>query len=443
MSFELHPRYLEVHLHGRLCGFLCEAGGNTRFVPTEEYRGDNDRYTLSLSITLPTEIGREATSAVFDNAFHPAIYNTGGELPPYFAGLLPEGELRKRLESTRKNPEDKDDFGVLASAGNDLPGAIVVKPADVRALPEYVRTYGVTGGADNLEIAVVEGATEGAASVSGVQNKLALSTMRKGERYTLPTKGKVSDIIAKLPAKHDDSQVFNEYVSMHLAAAAGVNIAPIHVLPMSSIDVPDLADLMGEGLHYLAVERFDRAADGGLVHAEDGCQMLGRMPNRKYAKREEYIRLVAALYRLSPKGFENVRQFFLRQAVNTLIGNSDAHLKNFSVIYHDRKLPELSPAYDIVCVSALPNFTSYGQNVAIDEFQRKETLDLYEDIADKAGIPKRIATAAVKEAVSMAHTHWPDLLEKMGASQAVRDVIAERLENLPLAKVGRPIRKGS
>jgi len=443
MSFELHPRYLEVHLHDRLCGFLCEAGGNTRFVPTEEYRGNNDRDTLSLSITLPTELGREATSEVFDNAFHPAIYNTGGELPPYFAGLLPEGELRKRLEATRKNPEDKDDFGVLASAGNDLPGAIVVKPADTRALPEYVRTYGVTGGADNLEIAVVEGATEGAASVSGVQNKLALSTMRKGERYTLPTKTRISDIIAKLPAKNDDSQVLNEYVSMHLAAAAGVNIAPIQVLPMSSIDVPDLADSMGQGLHYLAVERFDRTGDGACIHAEDGCQLLARMPSRKYAKVEEYIRLVAALYRLSPNGLENIRQFFTRQAVNTLIGNSDAHLKNFSVIYHDRKLPELSPAYDIVCVSALPNFTSYGQNVAIDEFQRKETLDLYEVIADKAGIPKRIATAAVKEAVSMAQTHWPDLLKTMDASQAVRDVITERLANLPLAKVGRAGKKAS
>jgi serine/threonine-protein kinase HipA len=62
-------------------------------------------------------------------------------------------------------------------------------------------------------------------------------------------------------------------------------------------------------------------------------------------------------------------------------------------------------------------------------------------IADKAGIPKRIATAAVKEAVSVAQTHWPDLLKTMDASQAVRDVITERLANLPLAKVGEPGRR--
>ncbi|QET06271.1 type II toxin-antitoxin system HipA family toxin [Cupriavidus pauculus] len=442
MSFELHPRFLEVRLYDRLCGYLCEAGGNTRFVPSEAFRGDADRPTLSLSITVPTEAGRAATSEVLDNPFHPAIYNTGAELPPYFAGLLPEGELRQRLEATRANPEDKDDFGVLASAGNDLPGAVVVVPADIGALPEYVRTYGVTGGADNLEIAVVEGATEGAASVSGVQNKLALSTVRKGERYTLPTHGKVSDIIAKLPAKNDDAQVFNEFVSMQLAAAAGVNIAPIQVLPMSSIDVDGLAaslgdGLPGRGLHYLAVDRFDRGP-GGRVHAEDGCQMLGRMPSRKYANADAYVRLVAVLYRLSPSGVQNVRQFFLRQAVNTLIGNSDAHLKNFSVIYHNGRLPELSPAYDIVCVAALPNFTSYGQNVAIDARQRQETLADYERIAEQAGVPKRIATAAVKEAVALAHAHWPALLNTLDAPQPIRDVITERLATLPLASAGRP-----
>jgi serine/threonine-protein kinase HipA len=221
--------------------------------------------------------GRKATAEVLDNPFHPAVYSTGHELPPYFAGLLPEGELRKRLEATRSNPDDKDDFGILASAGNDLPGAVVIVPADIGALPEYARTYGVTGGADNLEIAVVEGATQGAASVSGVQNKLALSTVLQDKRYTLPAKGRLSDIIAKLPARNDDSQVFNESISMQLAAAAGVHVAPTRVLPVSTIEVEGLVESLGENLHYLAVDRFDRTP-AGRVHAEDGCQMLGRMP---------------------------------------------------------------------------------------------------------------------------------------------------------------------
>jgi serine/threonine-protein kinase HipA len=118
---------------------------------------------------------------------------------------------------------------------------------------------------------VVEGATEGAASVSGVQNKLALSTVQKGERYTLPTRGKLSDIIAKLPAKNDDSQVFNDFISMRLAAAAGVNVAPTRVLPMSTIDVEGLAESLGADLHYLAVDRFDRTP-AGHVHAKTAAR---------------------------------------------------------------------------------------------------------------------------------------------------------------------------
>lgn len=89
MTDGLRPRYLAVHLHGILCGYLCEAGRTTRFVPSEQFRGDSARPTLSLSLTIP---GNEAlTATILSNPFHPALYNTQGELPPYFAGLLPEG----------------------------------------------------------------------------------------------------------------------------------------------------------------------------------------------------------------------------------------------------------------------------------------------------------------------------------------------------------------
>lgn len=430
----LRPRYLTVHLHNVLCGYLCEAGRTTRFVPGEAFRGDAGRPTLSLSLTIP---GNEAlTATILANPFHPALYNTHGELPPYFAGLLPEGELRRRLEATRHHPDDRDDFGVLAAAGEDLPGALIVRPADIDALPETVRTVGVTGGADNLEIAVVEGATEGAASVSGVQNKLALSTAHAGRRYTMPTHGRLSDLIAKLPPRNDDIQIFNEYVSMQLAQAAGVAVAPCKPQPLATIDVPGLAEALGANLHFLAVDRFDREP-GGRVHAEDGCQVLTRMPSRKYAGNDAYVAIVRLLERLSVRGIEDVRQFFMRQAVNTLIGNSDAHLKNFSFLYRNGTMPELSPAYDIVSVAALPGFAAFGQNVAIDGLQRKQTLETYRDFAREAKIAERIALAAVKDAVSLARERWPALLDTLPTPPAMRTVVLERLETLPLARLAR------
>lgn len=432
MSNELLPRYLDVFLQGRHIGWLCEAGRVTRFIAIDDYVADARRPTLSMSMTVPGE--DELTRKTLTNYFDQAVYRERGELPPFFAGLLPEGALRRRLAATRKDPRDMDDFGVLAAAGEDLPGAVQVKPADLDNLTATARAFGVTGGTDNLEIGVPEQAAEGAASLSGVQDKLALSSAQNGQRYCMPVKGTLSDLVAKLPVKGDDSQVFNEYACMQLAAHAGVNIAQCRTVPMREmVGRDELVAALGPDTHFLAVDRFDRGP-GSAVHMEDACQLLRLMPNQKYAGREYFVRLVQVLNRFSTRGIEDVRQFFIRQVVNTLLGNSDAHLKNFSVLYHNGVVPELSPAYDIVCVAALPGFQGFGTNVAIDKYQRNETVDDYIAVAKSAGISERIAKAAVKQTVNLAKASWPDALARLNAPAAVRIEILDRLATLPLAK---------
>lgn len=432
MSDELLPRYLDVFLHGGHIGWLCEAGRVTRFIASDSYVADTRRATVSMSMTVP---GEDAlTRNTLANYFDKAIYRERGELPPFFAGLLPEGTLRRRLAATRKDPRDMDDFGVLAAAGEDLPGAVQVLPANLDKLTATARAFGVTGGADNLEIGVPEQAAEGAASLSGVQDKLALSNARDGKRYCMPVKGTLSDLIAKLPLAHDDTQVFNEYACMQLAALAGVNVAQCRPVPMREMTGrPELVEALGGDTHFLAVDRFDRGP-GGAVHMEDACQLLRLMPAQKYAGRDHFVRLVQVLNRFSTRGIEDVRQFFIRQAVNTLIGNSDAHLKNFSVLYHNGLMPELSPAYDIVCVAALPGFHGFGTNVAIDQYQRRETVDDYVAVASSAGISGRIAKAAVKQTVALARELWPKALVDLGAPEAVRAEILSRLNTITLAK---------
>ena len=326
-----------------------------------------------------------------------------------------------------------DDIGILAAAGEDLPGAVNVVPAKLDNLTAAARAYGVTGGVDNLEISVPEQAAEGAASLSGVQDKLALSHAQDGKRYCMPVKGKLSDLIAKLPLAGDDSQVMNEYACMQLAGLAGVNVAQCRPAPIATMaDYPQLVSALGAGTRFLAVDRFDRDASSA-IHMEDACQLLTLMPNQKYAGVKEFIKLIQVLDRLSTRGIEDVRQFFIRQTVNTLIGNSDAHLKNFSVLYRNGIRPELSPAYDIVCVAALPGFRGFGTNVAIDKLQRQETLATYASIAKRAGISERIARAAVLQTVSRAKDLWPKALQEMEVPDAVRVEIEDHLHTLPLA----------
>lgn len=436
MRSELTPRYLEVWLHGEHVGWLCEAGRATRFIANERYLGDTQRATLSLSMGVPG--AEQVTQETLTNYFAPAIYRERGELPPFFAGLLPEGSLRRRLAATRKSEHDKDDFGILAAAGEDLPGAVTVVPARLENLTAVARAYGVTGGADNLEITVPEQAAEGAASLSGVQDKLALSCARDGKRYYMPVRGTRSDFIAKLPVAGDDSQVMNEYACMQLAALAGVEVAVCRPEPMSSMsDHPDLLEALGATTRFLAVERFDRGP-GGAVHMEDACQLLTLMPGQKYSGEGNFIKLIRVLDRIGSKGIDDIRQFFIRQVVNTLIGNSDAHLKNFSVLYADGQRPRLSPAYDIVCVAALPGFRGFGTNVAIDQLQRRETVETYVDIARQAGISARIARAAVMQTVARVRELWPAALETLDMPLPVRQEIEARLDSLSLAKASGP-----
>jgi serine/threonine-protein kinase HipA len=432
MSNELLPRYLDVFLQGQHIGWLCEAGRVTRFIASDDYVANARRPTLSISMTVPGE--DELTRKTLTNYFDKAVYRERGELPPFFAGLLPEGALRRRLAATRKDPRDMDDLGVLAAAGEDLPGAVQVRPANLDKLTVTARAFGVTGGSDNLEIGVPEQAAEGAASLSGVQDKMALSSAQNGQRYCMPVKGTLSDLIAKLPVKGDDSQVFNEYACMQLAAQAGVNIAQCRTVQMREmVGRDELVAALGPNTHFLAVDRFDRGPTSA-VHMEDACQLLRLMPGQKYAGREHFVRLVQVLNRFSTRGIEDVRQFFIRQVVNTLLGNSDAHLKNFSVLYHNGVMPELSPAYDIVCVAALPGFQGFGTNVAIDKYQRKETVDDYLAVAKSAGISERIAKAAVKQTVNLAKELWPHALAKLNVPAAVRTEVLDRLATLPLAK---------
>jgi serine/threonine-protein kinase HipA len=163
-----------------------------------------------------------------------------------------------------------------------------------------------------------------------------------GERpvYRLPKNGAPTTVVVKRPSESFPGLLEAEMVGMRLMQSAAVSTAS------------STACRVATDCHESA--RFDRmvTAEGQVQrrHAEDGCQLTGRLSRHKYAKRNAptFSDLCAVLNRASANPLED-REFLFRWAVaNAAMGNYDAHAKNISVVYVTADRVRLAPAYDVV-----------------------------------------------------------------------------------------------
>jgi serine/threonine-protein kinase HipA len=249
---------------------------------------------------------------------------TRKECRPFFAGLLPEENSRK-LVAQAFGVSDKNDFAILEKIGGECAGAVSLMPPG--ALP---------AGEDGIRL-----------SLAGAQGKLVVA-IQKGDFY-LPLDGSPSSHILKPKSAHFDGLVENEFFCMRLAATVGLEVAAVEIGTAGDIQ-------------FLQEGRFDRTRqpDGQLdrMHQEDFCQALGIPPEIKYQQEGgpslktcfELVRSVSAVPGL------DILRLFDAVVFNFLIGNSDAHGKNFSFLYYGRH-SKLAPLYDLVCTQAFPTLS--------------------------------------------------------------------------------------
>ena len=175
----------------------------------------------------------------------------------------------------------------------------------------------------------------------------------------------------------------------------------------------------------LAVRCFDRLAGGELVHMEDFAQVFGQYPNHKY-KFRSCANIAAVLW--AEAGEEAVAEFVRRLVFSVVIGNADMHLKNWSLLYPDRRRPVLSPGYDFVAtLPYIPNDTlalSFGGSRSLAEI----TPDQMRSFADKARIPasplwKIAVETAQKAAAGWKSLEQADLLPKDLRSSIQRQIL--------------------
>lgn len=347
-----------------------------------------------------------------------------GFLPIWFGNLLPEGALRTAVEA--QMPTGKvSEFDVIKRLGGDLPGAVIV--GDDPKTPVLPDAPPPQATAEDASLRT--GLPRLRFSLAGVQ--LKFSSMKNGGRLTLPAEGTTGRFIAKLPHESYPDLPEVEFSSMKLAEACGINIAKCELLPAEAAQ--GIPKRLRPGPSIFVVERFDRSANGSRIHIEDFNQVMGAVGDQKYARANEES-VVNAVRRFSESGMVAVEEAIRRIVINLLIGNTDAHLKNWSLIFRDGFHPDLSPAYDIVSIVMLDKDESMALKLRGTRDPRRIDIDRFAGFAKYVGMTDGQMRKIVRDTVSLASDTWPKLAKDLPLARDRLKALSVHWGILPLTK---------
>jgi serine/threonine-protein kinase HipA len=329
-------RRLEVWLLARHVGTLTQVDGRLEFRYAAEWLTGSAPIALSRSLPLQAEAFDDRASR------------------PFFAGLLPEADKR-RLVAQALQVSHQNDFALLDGIGGECAGAVTLLEAG--KLPSMPSDTGDVRWLSDDEVLrlldemprrpMLAGEQGLRLSLAGAQDKLPV--LVDGERIGLPLNGAPSSHILKPAIPLLDDSVFNEGFCMALGAASKLGVAPTRIR--------QIADRV-----FLLVARYDRQHAGhGLpqrLHQEDFCQALGVAPETKYQNEggPGFAQCFALVRQATRPNAPQVLRLLDAAIFNALIGNHDAHAKNFSLLYTDRG-PILAPFYDLIATAVYPKLT--------------------------------------------------------------------------------------
>jgi serine/threonine-protein kinase HipA len=317
----------------------------------------------------------------------------------FFGGILPEEAKRERI-AKNLGISKKNDFAMLAEIGGECAGAVTFMSAgqsleapSYEALSEQKLAEILRDLPKRPLLAGEEGIR---LSLAGAQDKITVHRSKDG--FAIPMNGAPSTHILKPAIERYEDTVLNEAVCMRLAKAIGLPVADVEILEI-------------EGMQVLSVERYDRLLheDGTVkrLHQEDFCQALGIVSEMKYQSEGgvslkqtfDLLRSVSAVPVIDLQHLLNAVIF------NYLIGNNDAHGKNFSLLYSDGQI-RLAPFYDLLCTVFYPELAT---KMAMKIGGKYKPDDVYarhfEKLADEAGLSKPMAlkqVAAIADKISLA-----------------------------------------
>lgn len=354
------------------------------FTYDHDYLASKDAMPLSLSLPLRSE------------------RFSGAETLPFFEGLLPEGDVRavvaRQFHVSMHSPAQ-----LLRVLGRDCAGDVMVVEEDDSQQPFAEGDYllleeGLVCIAEHPfeEISVLR--AKHRLSLAGGQEKIALyhdNAQSLDAGWYVPLNGSPSNYIIKPQVLDRFPQLaLNEFLCMKAACALGIEVAK--------------ASLLYPASPLLLVERYDRRCRGvqsvdGLelverVHQEDFCQALGRSSEEKYeTDKSSYAREMAGLMRnYAEVPPVELRRLLTLMTYNYIVGNCDAHLKNFSLMWVDADSVRLAPAYDLVSTAIYDGRfggqLSRGMGIRVGEHLNidKVSSDDFEALVHDLNLSKRV-----------------------------------------------------
>ena len=377
---------LDVYLHRDLVGYLMQDDhGLMIFSYVESWLDKPNAMPLSNSLSLREE--------PFEDK----------ECKGFFGGILPEEEKRK-LIAKNLGISAHNDYAMLEQIGGECAGAVTFIPAD-QPLPDHDYRYRQLSDEALAETLrelprrpLMAGAEDIRFSLAGAQDKIAVHV--SGDKISLPLGGAPSTHILKPAIERFEGVVFNEAVCMKAASAAG--------LPTAEVEFRQV-----EGIDYLLVERYDRQkrmVPGGPVfydrlHQEDFCQALGIGSEIKYQSEggPSLKQCFALLRDVSRVPIIDLQCLLDAVIFNVLIGNHDAHGKNFSFTYGEGSLItgkdiRLAPLYDLVSTVYYPELTpNMAMKVGGESKSDKLRPRNFEKLAIEANLAKPMVIQRVPE----------------------------------------------
>lgn len=338
----------------------------------------------------------------------------------FFDNLLPEQGIRQKI-SKKIHVSEKNVFGFLETLGGECAGALSILPGDEspQEKPQYetvskdklgelislLPKRPLLAGEDGIRL-----------SLAGAQNKIPIAYI--DGKFFLPKQGAASTHILKPPIDDLDGTVENEAFCMSLAKVAGLNVPEV-----------EITETYPRG--YL-VKRYDRIIEPTAIkriHQEDFCQAMGVPVSLKYQNEggpgtQQCFELLA--HCTAPA--TDRENLFTLIVFNFLIGNADAHAKNFSLLYSPPPQPTLAPFYDLLCTGAYERLSTKNAMKIGGKYDPNYTMKHHwMRLADQAGLshPKAegIILAMVSNLGMMASIVAEEFQARYGTSRTVQRIV--------------------